>query len=154
RRAGRHGDDHRGSPRLRRAPSRDEARHLSGAPRWRSGYGSQPDLARGRAKGPSREGPMKLAGVDVGSTTVKAMVVVDGRVAWQAYQRHNTRQAEKVLEFLDRMEGEAGLAIGSDRVFFTGSGAGFIAPLVGAKVIQEVVAVAASVDRLHPDVRF
>jgi len=97
---------------------------------------------------------MKLAGVDVGSTTVKAVVVEDGRVSWQDYQRHNTRQAEKVLEFLDRMEAEAGLAIGSDRVFFTGSGAGFIAPLVGAKVIQEVVAVAASVDRLHPDVRF
>ena len=43
---------------------------------------------------------------------------------------------------------------GRDRVFFTGSGAGFIAPLVGGKLIQEVVAVAACVERLHPDVRF
>ena len=41
-----------------------------------------------------------------------------------------------------------------DRVFFTGSGAGLIAPLAGGKVIQEVVAVAASVERLHPSVRF
>src|SRR5205823_11443500 len=41
-----------------------------------------------------------------------------------------------------------------DRVFFTGSGAGFLAPLVGGKLIQEVVAVAACVERLHPDVRF
>src|SRR2546428_2352136 len=97
---------------------------------------------------------MKLVGVDVGSTTVKAVVVEEGRVLWQDYQRHNPRQAEKVLEFLERTETEAGLLPGRDRVFFTGSGAGFIAPLCGGKLIQEVVAVAASVDRLHPDVRF
>src|SRR2546426_5375056 len=97
---------------------------------------------------------MKFAGVDVGSTTVKAVVMEDGKVGWQDYQRHNTRQAEKVLEFLARMETEAGLAVGQDRVFFTGSGAGFIAPQVGAKLIQEVVAVAACVERQHPDVRF
>jgi predicted CoA-substrate-specific enzyme activase len=97
---------------------------------------------------------MRLVGVDVGSTTVKAVVVEDGTVAWQDYQRHNTRQAEKVLEFLERMETEARLSPGEDRVFFTGSGAGFIAPLVGAKLIQEVVAVAACVEQLHPEVRF
>ena len=47
---------------------------------------------------------MKLVGMDVGSTTVKAVAVEDGRVVWQDYQRHNTRQAEKVVEFLGRME--------------------------------------------------
>src|SRR2546427_5273215 len=97
---------------------------------------------------------MKFAGVDVGSTRVKAVVMQDGKVTWQDYQRHNTRQAEKVVEFLQRMETEAGLTVGADRVFFTGSGAGFIAPLVGGKLIQEVVAVAACVERQHPDVRF
>ena len=97
---------------------------------------------------------MKLAGVDVGSTTVKAILVDGERVTWRDYQRHNTRQAEKVLEFLARMEAEAGLTPGVDRVFFTGSGAGFITPLVGGKFVQEVVAVAACVERLHPDVRF
>jgi predicted CoA-substrate-specific enzyme activase len=97
---------------------------------------------------------MKLIGMDVGSTTVKAVATQDGNVLWQDYQRHNTRQAEKVLEFLGRMEEEAGVAPGRDRVFFTGSGAGLLAPLVGAKTIQEVVAVAACVERLHPDVRF
>src|SRR2546422_8637102 len=98
--------------------------------------------------------PSMIAGVDVGSTTVKAGVVADGKAGWQDYQRHNTRQAEKVVEFLGRMEAEAGLTPGRDRVFFTGSGAGFLAPLVGGKLIQEVVAVAACVERLHPDVRF
>src|SRR5437667_1045474 len=99
--------------------------------------------------------PSKTIGIDVGSTTVKAVVVsADGKATWQDYQRHNTRQAEKVLEFLQRMETEAGFTVGADRVFFTGSGAGFIAPLVGGKLIQEVVAVAACVERQHPDVRF
>ena len=97
---------------------------------------------------------MKLIGMDVGSTTVKAMAIEDGRVLWQDYQRHNTRQAEKVLEFLGRMEEEAQVVAGRDRVFFTGSGAGLLGPLVGAKMIQEVVAVAACVEKLHPDVRF
>jgi predicted CoA-substrate-specific enzyme activase len=97
---------------------------------------------------------MKFIGLDVGSTTVKAVAVEDGRTLWQDYQRHNTRQAEKVLEFLGRMEEAAGLEPGRDRVFFTGSGAGFITPLVGGKLIQEVVAVAACVEQSHPDVRF
>ena len=119
---------------------------------------------------------MKLIGMDVGSTTVKAVAVewqaaAEGeasgykekqglqgqqglQVVWQDYQRHNTRQAEKVLEFLGRMEAEAQVVAGRDRVFFTGSGAGLLGPLVGAKMIQEVVAVAACVERLHPDVRF
>jgi predicted CoA-substrate-specific enzyme activase len=97
---------------------------------------------------------MKLVGMDVGSTTVKAVAVEDGRVVWQDYQRHNTRQAEKVLEFLGRMEDEAQVVAGRDRIFFTGSGAGLLGPLAGAKMIQEVVAVAACVEKLHPDVRF
>src|SRR6266849_6630391 len=95
---------------------------------------------------------MKIIGMDVGSTTVKAVVVENGQATWQDYQRHNTRQAEKVHEFLERIENEVGVQAGRDRIFFTG--AGFIAPLCGGKLIQEVVAVAASVDRLHPDVRF
>jgi predicted CoA-substrate-specific enzyme activase len=97
---------------------------------------------------------MRIVGVDVGSTTVKSVVMEDGKVTWQDYQRHNTRQAEKVVEFLGRMEAEAGLTPSQDRIFFTGSGSGFLAPLVGAKQIQEVVAVAACVEREHPDVRF
>jgi predicted CoA-substrate-specific enzyme activase len=97
---------------------------------------------------------MKLVGVDVGSTTVKAVFAEDARVLWQDYQRHNTKQAEMVLQFLDRMESECGLAPERDRIFFTGSGAGLIAPLVGGKFVQEVVAVAAAVERLHPGVRF
>jgi predicted CoA-substrate-specific enzyme activase len=97
---------------------------------------------------------MKVVGVDVGSTTVKALVVDGEQILWRDYQRHNTRQAEMVLEFLGRVESDCGLEPGRDRVFLTGSGGSFIAPLIGAKLVQEVVAVAAAVERMHPDVRF
>ena len=97
---------------------------------------------------------MKIVGMDCASTTVKAVAVEGGAVLWRAYQRHNTKQAEKVLELLRRMQDECDLVPGRDLVFFTGSGAGLIAPMVGGKVIQEVVAVTASVEKLHPDVHF
>src|SRR3954462_14565239 len=97
---------------------------------------------------------MAALGIDVGSTTVKAVLVRDGKVVWRDYQRHNTRQAEKVLEFLKRLESEKLMKSGRDQIFFAGSGAGFLAPLVGAKLVQEVVAVAAAVQQLHPRVSF
>ncbi len=97
---------------------------------------------------------MLIVGLDVGSTTVKAAVAEDGATRWQDYQRHNTKQAEMVLGFLQRMEAECGLTPGRDRVFLTGSGAGFIAPHLGGKFIQEVVAVSAAVEKLHPQVNF
>jgi predicted CoA-substrate-specific enzyme activase len=97
---------------------------------------------------------MMIAGLDVGSTTVKAVVAEDGAPRWQDYKRHNTKQAEMVLEFLGRMEAEAGFTPGRDRIFLTGSGAGLLAPLLGGKTIQEVVAVAAAVEKLHPEVNF
>jgi predicted CoA-substrate-specific enzyme activase len=96
-----------------------------------------------------------ICGIDVGSTTCKYVLAsATGEILAQAYERHNTKQAEKVLEFLNRLEEKHNLTPERDRIFFAGSGAGFIAPLVGAKVVQEVVAVAAAVERLHPDVRF
>jgi activator of 2-hydroxyglutaryl-CoA dehydratase len=100
-------------------------------------------------------GPGKTCGIDVGSTTCKFVLVShDGQLLAQAYERHNTKQAEKVLDFLIRMESEHSLTPQLDRVYFTGSGSGLIAPLVGGKIIQEVVAVAAAVEKLHPSVRF
>jgi predicted CoA-substrate-specific enzyme activase len=97
---------------------------------------------------------VKIVGMDVGSTTVKAVLVEDDRIVWQDYQRHHTRQAEKVLEFLSRMENECGLEPGRDVVLCTGSGSGLIAPFIGGKFVQEVVAVATAVEKFHPDVRF
>ena len=101
------------------------------------------------------DGESRICGLDVGSTTCKyTLATARGEVLAQAYERHNTRQAEKILQFLTMLESKHGLTPGRDRVYFTGSGAGIIAPLVGGKIIQEVVAVAAAVDKLHPSVRF
>src|SRR6201999_3077199 len=95
-----------------------------------------------------------LVGLDVGSTTVKAIVVdaATDQTLWQDYQRHDTRQPEKVLEFLHRMEADTGIASENTRVFITGSGGGTIAEMIGAKFVQEVHAVALAVEKLHPEV--
>jgi predicted CoA-substrate-specific enzyme activase len=96
-----------------------------------------------------------ICAIDVGSTTCKFVLgSPSGEILAQAYERHNTKQAEKVLEFLIRLENQHGLAPGRDRIFLTGSGSGLLAPLVGAKTVQEVVAVAAAVEKLHPSVSF
>lgn len=97
---------------------------------------------------------MVIVGLDVGSTTIKAAVSEDGVVRWQDYKRHDTKQAEMVLEFLGRIEAECGLRAGRDRILLTGSGAGLLAPLLGGKMVQEVVAVSAAVEKLHPEVNF
>ena len=93
-------------------------------------------------------------GLDVGSTTVKAIVVdaATDTSIWQDYQRHDTRQPEKVLEFLRRMESEAGISPENTRIFITGSGGGTIAEMIGAKFVQEVHAVSLAVEKLHPEV--
>src|SRR5579883_579991 len=95
-----------------------------------------------------------LVGLDVGSTTVKAIVREreTDRVLWQDYQRHETKQPEKTLEFLKRMEAEVGVTSRNTRMFVTGSGAGAIADQIGAKFVQEVTAVALAVEKLHPEV--
>jgi len=97
--------------------------------------------------------PRLYIGLDVGSTTVKAVVVdpVADEVLWEDYQRHDTKQPEKVLEFLTRIETEFPLPRDRFRVFITGSGASGIGPRIGAKFVQEVNAVSLAVEKLHPE---
>ena len=95
-----------------------------------------------------------LVGLDVGSTTIKAVIIdrATDQLLWQDYQRHETKQAEKTLEFLKRMEAEVGIDGRNTRMFVTGSGGGAIAEQVGAKFVQEVTAVSLAVEKLHPEV--
>jgi predicted CoA-substrate-specific enzyme activase len=94
-------------------------------------------------------------GMDVGSTTVKA-TVVDPKtkaILWSDYQRHHTKQPEKVLELLQAIH-----AFFPDqpkdgwRIFLTGSGSAPLAESTGGKFVQEVNAVTLAVEHLHPDV--
>ena len=58
-----------------------------------------------------------IVGFDVGSTTVKS-VVVDAstdQILWSDYQRHDTKQPEKCLEFLKRMGLNPALSRGEPR---------------------------------------
>ena len=102
----------------------------------------------------ARTAPVVL-GIDVGSTTVKA-VALDPEtldVLWCDYQRHQTKQPEMVVEMLETIEA-AFPASPRDawRVFMTGSGALPLCAGLGAKFVQEVNAVTLAVEHKHPDV--
>jgi activator of 2-hydroxyglutaryl-CoA dehydratase len=94
-------------------------------------------------------------GMDVGSTTVKAVVIDPGtkEILWSDYQRHHTKQPEYVATMLEQI-----LAAFPDhpkdgwRMFLTGSGSGPLCAPTGGKFVQEVNAVTLAVEHLHPDV--
>jgi predicted CoA-substrate-specific enzyme activase len=102
---------------------------------------------------PSRLPDSILVGLDVGSTTVKAVVIdtVTDEILWSDYQRHDTKQPEKCLEFLTRIETDFPLPHDKVRIFITGSGGSGIAPRIGAKFVQEVNAVSLAVEKLYPE---
>lgn len=93
-------------------------------------------------------------GIDVGSTTVKCVVIDPGTgvLRWQRYERHGTRQAEKVAEMLAAIAQDLGpVPHDAVRAFITGSGAGPLSEPLGARFVQEVNAVTIAVERLYPD---
>jgi predicted CoA-substrate-specific enzyme activase len=93
---------------------------------------------------------MNLLGIDIGSTTVKAVVMDNsGAVLWKSYRRHNARQPETVREFLSEIISAFPASV--FRVFITGSGGRTIAPHVNGRYVQEVNAVTYAVEKLHPD---
>ncbi|MBT3252540.1 MAG: CoA activase [Candidatus Marinimicrobia bacterium] len=93
-------------------------------------------------------------GIDVGSTTVKIVLVDDheDKIIWRDYQRHETKQPEKVLEFLKQIETDhPHIKPESIHAFITGSGGKNVARHIGAKFVQEVNAVCLAVEKLYPD---
>jgi len=92
-------------------------------------------------------------GFDVGSTTVKAVVIDTEKdeIIWSDYQRHDTKQPEKSLELLKAMERDLDLeGVTGMRCFITGSGGGNIGKHIGGKFVQEVNAVSLAVEKLYP----
>ena len=94
-----------------------------------------------------------LIGLDVGSTTVKAVVMdpETDEILWKDYERHETRQPEKVFEFLKRIGDDFPLPYDKMRIFITGSGGNMLREYIGAKFVQEVNAVSLAVENLYPD---
>src|SRR5262249_32998361 len=109
-----------------------------------------------------------VIGMDVGSTTVKAVVMEPDtkKILWSKYERHHTKQPEKVLEMLEEIVSLAARPEGDSerpllgpehagakwRMFMTGSGASPLCEPSGGKFVQEVNAVTLAVEHLHPDV--
>ena len=94
-----------------------------------------------------------LVGLDVGSTTVKAVVMDPNtdEILWKDYERHQTKQPEKVFEFLQRILEAFPLPVDKIRIFITGSGGTMLKDYIGAKFVQEVNAVSLAVEHLYPD---
>ena len=92
-------------------------------------------------------------GVDIGSTTVKTVVIEPE--SWtlldSIYVRHNAEQARTVLNLLRELHERYPLA--QFKAAVCGSGGLAIAEALGAFFIQEVVATGLIVRRFHPEVR-
>ena len=94
-----------------------------------------------------------LAGLDIGSTTVK-LVVIDpetNKTVYSRYQRHNAEQAAQAAELL--RDAHNALDGAEFRLAVCGSGGQTIGEKLGAFFIQEVVANAIAIRELHQDVR-
>ncbi|HXX65666.1 MAG TPA: BadF/BadG/BcrA/BcrD ATPase family protein [Polyangiaceae bacterium] len=101
------------------------------------------------------DGGRLAIGMDVGSTTVKAVVVEPStkEILWSDYQRHHTKQPEYVLSMLETILGAfPGRGSQDWKIFLTGSGAGPLCGPTQGKFVQEVNAVTLAVEHLHPDV--
>ena len=66
---------------------------------------------------------MKLhLGIDIGSTTAKAVATLGGKIVYSSYQRHNTRIKESILQILDQIKEKFGQEK-SVKICLTGSAA-------------------------------
>lgn len=91
-----------------------------------------------------------LLGLDVGSTTVKAVVVrpEDGRLLYSSYLRHGARQVATAREILKEIQCD--FPASGFRIGVCGSGGKGLAQGMGAAFVQEVVANALAVRSLFP----
>jgi len=93
-------------------------------------------------------------GIDVGSTTVKVVACrANGDdILFRRYIRHKGRQAEVLAGVMEELHSSLRLDAERAKVFITGSGGAALAPMLGARFVQEVTAVSLVVEHLYPDV--
>ena len=88
-------------------------------------------------------------GIDIGSTTAKVVLVEDGKILYENYQRHFSQVRQKTLELLAQAAPYAG-----DRPLvaaISGSAGLGLAESAGVSFVQEVFATGEVVRRLEPD---
>ena len=89
-------------------------------------------------------------GLDVGSTTVKAVVVDGERIVFSDYRRHNADVRGELANLL--REVQANFPNDRVKVAMTGSGGLGVAKVMGVHFVQEVIASTAAIERLNPEV--
>ena len=88
-------------------------------------------------------------GIDVGSTTAKLVVIRDGEIVHQRYERHFSEIRNKVLEMLADAEPFIGTAHFTAAI--SGSAGLGIANAAGVPFVQEVYATGEVIKRIAPD---
>ncbi len=95
------------------------------------------------------DAPTVSVGVDIGSTTAKLVVLSDGEIVYQRYERHLSRVREKTLSLLK--DAETYLKGRRILVAVSGSAGLGMAESAGLPFVQEVFATAQTVRRYEPD---
>ncbi|MDR1354921.1 MAG: acyl-CoA dehydratase activase-related protein [Propionibacteriaceae bacterium] len=88
-------------------------------------------------------------GLDIGSTTVKAVVLDGSAVVFTDYRRHNAAVRAELVTLLNNVA--AALPGRSVKMAISGSGGLSIAKVMGVQFIQEVIAATAAIERLNPE---
>ncbi|NCC86864.1 MAG: 2-hydroxyglutaryl-CoA dehydratase [Clostridia bacterium] len=88
-------------------------------------------------------------GIDIGSTTAKVVLIKDGTVLYECYERHYSQVRQKTLELVQRVEN----LINDEPIYVSISGsAGLgVAKAAGIPFVQEVFATAETVKELASD---
>ncbi len=103
----------------------------------------------GATVGSNRDEAVLRLGVDVGSTTVKAVVLDGDETLFEEYRRHHADVRGELFRLLTEVA--AALPGRSVRAAVTGSGGLSVADLMGVPFVQEVIAGTATIRRHDPD---
>ncbi|MEA5053137.1 MAG: BadF/BadG/BcrA/BcrD ATPase family protein, partial [Propionicimonas sp.] len=92
---------------------------------------------------------LRSLGLDIGSTTVKAVVLAGSTTLYSDYRRHNADVRGELRSLL----GEIAERFGDQqfRTAVTGSAGLSIADLLGVEFVQEVIASTAAIERFNPE---
>ena len=90
-----------------------------------------------------------VAGLDVGSTTVKLYAMAEGKVIFSVYRRHRSEVKATVAQVLCALQDRVGAA--SVSLAVTGSGGMILEEMLGVPFVQEVIAETEAIRRLEPE---
>lgn len=87
-------------------------------------------------------------GLDIGSTTIKAVILNEDEIIYQIYQRHHSDVRRSLIEILKGVDRD--FPDTSLRIAMTGSGGLSVAQALGQPFIQEVIAETVAITRYEP----